>query len=106
MHKYLPCTLSRLSSPEPGAIVRVSGCLPGLHPIHLYRFGMTDVPFAAVSAGLSLFWKTVLSGVRLMATIHRCDYPKRLGFPLSFLVTPFFPLSRWRGQHSTTAPAP
>src|SRR5262249_28628709 len=51
MHKHLPCTLSRLSSSEPGAIVPMSGCLPGLHPIHLYWFrtGMTDVPFAAVS---------------------------------------------------------
>src|SRR5262249_30253897 len=51
MHKHLPCTLSRLSSSETGAIVPVSGCLPGLHPIHLhwFRTGMTDVPFAAVS---------------------------------------------------------
>ena len=50
MHKRLPCTLSRLSSSEPGAIVPVSGCLPGLHPIHLhwYGTGMIDVPFAAV----------------------------------------------------------
>ena len=50
MHKQLSCTLSRLSSSEPVAIVRVSGCLPGLHPIHLYWFrtGVTDVPFAAV----------------------------------------------------------
>jgi len=38
MHKCLSCTLSRLSSSEPGAIVRVSGCLPGLRPIHLYWF--------------------------------------------------------------------
>src|SRR5215472_504404 len=53
MHKHLPCTLSRLSSSEPGAIVPMSGCLPGLHPIHLYWFrtGMTDMPFAAVSGG-------------------------------------------------------
>src|SRR5438445_10916291 len=52
MHTHLPCTLSRLSSSEPGAIVPVSGCLPGLHPIQLYGFRarMTDVPFAAVSA--------------------------------------------------------
>src|SRR3954464_278981 len=50
MHESLPCTLSRLSSSEPGAIVPVSGCLPGLHPIHLPRSGtgMIDVPFAAV----------------------------------------------------------
>src|ERR1700751_1929434 len=38
MHEYLSCTLSRLSSSEQVAIVRVSGCLPGLHPIHLYWF--------------------------------------------------------------------
>ena len=41
---------------EPVAIVRVSGCLPGLHPIHLYWFRtrMTDVPFAAAGfAGAS-----------------------------------------------------
>ena len=45
MHKHLSCTLSRLSSSEPVAIIRVSWCLPGLHPIHLYWFrtGMTDV---------------------------------------------------------------
>src|ERR1700724_1568986 len=51
MHEHLPCTLSRLSSCEPGAIVPVSGCLPGLHPIRLYWFrtGVTDVPCAAVS---------------------------------------------------------
>src|SRR6476620_3614887 len=51
MHKHLSCTLSRLSSSEPVEIVRVSGCLPGLHPIHLYWFRtrMTDVPFATVS---------------------------------------------------------
>src|SRR5262245_50774152 len=51
LHKHLPCALSRLSSSEPGAIVPMSGCLPGLHPIHLYWFrtGMIDVPFAAVS---------------------------------------------------------
>src|SRR5262249_28300845 len=51
MHKHLPCTLSRLSSSAPGAIVPMSGCLPGLHPVHLYWFrtGMTDVPFAAIS---------------------------------------------------------
>src|SRR6476660_6329590 len=46
MHKYLSRTISRLSSSEPVVIVRVSGCLPGLHPIHLYWFRtrMTDVP--------------------------------------------------------------
>jgi hypothetical protein len=51
MHKHLSCTLSRLSSSEPVTIVRMSGCLPGLHPIHLYWFRtrMTDVPCAAVS---------------------------------------------------------
>src|SRR5262245_57982121 len=45
MHKHLSCSLSRLSASEPVAIVRVQGCLPGLHPIHLYWFGtrMTDV---------------------------------------------------------------
>ena len=39
-----PRTLSRLSSSAPVAIVRVSGRLPGLHPIHLYWFRtwMTD----------------------------------------------------------------
>jgi len=54
--KCMPCTLSRLSSSEPGAIVPVSGCLPGLHPIQLYWFRarMTDVPFAAVS-GAALY---------------------------------------------------
>src|SRR4029077_14480165 len=47
MHKYLSCTISRLPVPEAAAILRVSGCLPGLHPIHLYWFRtrMTDVPF-------------------------------------------------------------
>src|SRR5215471_11188997 len=52
MHEHLSCTLSRLSSSEPVAILRVSRCLPGLHPIHLYWFGtrMTDVPFAAASS--------------------------------------------------------
>ena len=41
--------LQRLSSSEAVAIVRVSGCLPGLHPILLYWFRtrMTDVPLAA-----------------------------------------------------------
>ena len=55
MHKHLSCTLSRLSSSEPVAIVRVSGCLPGLHPIHLYWFRtwMTDVPFVAVRGDAS-----------------------------------------------------
>ena len=44
MHKHLSCTLSRLSSSEQVTVVRVSGCLPGLHPIHLYWFRtrMTD----------------------------------------------------------------
>src|SRR6478752_5627518 len=44
MHKYLSGTISRLSSSEPVVIIRVSGCLPGLHPIHLYWFRtrMTD----------------------------------------------------------------
>ncbi len=53
MHKHLSCTLSRLSSSEPVAKVRVSGCLPGLHPIHLYWFRtwMTDVPFGANGGG-------------------------------------------------------
>ncbi len=53
MHKHLSCTLSRLSSSEPVAKVRVSGCLPGLHPIHLYwlRTWMTDVPFGANGGG-------------------------------------------------------
>jgi hypothetical protein len=39
-----------LLSPSIGTL-RVSGCLPGLHPIHLYWFRtrMTDVPFATVS---------------------------------------------------------
>src|SRR5215475_1825408 len=48
MHEHLSCTLSRLSSSEPITIVRVSECLRGLHPIHLYRFRtrLTDVPFA------------------------------------------------------------
>src|SRR5262245_33177673 len=51
MHEHLSCTLSRLSSFEPIAIVRVSECLRGLHPIHLYWFRtrMTDVPFAVSS---------------------------------------------------------
>src|SRR5262245_44694250 len=51
MHEHLSCTLSRLSSSEPIAIVRVSERLRGLHPIHLYWFRtrMTDVPFAASS---------------------------------------------------------
>ena len=47
MHKNLSCSLSRLSSAEPVAIVRMSGCLRGLHPIRLYWFRtrMTDCPF-------------------------------------------------------------
>ena len=56
MHKHLSCTLSRLSSSEPVAIIRVSGDLPGLHPIHLYWFRarMTDVPFATVTGDARL----------------------------------------------------
>jgi hypothetical protein len=55
MHKHLSCTLPRLSSPEPVAIVRVSGCLPGLHPIDLYwfRIRMIDLPFFAISGNAS-----------------------------------------------------
>ena len=36
-------------------VVQVSGCLPGLHPIHLYWFGtrMTDVPFAPRPTGIN-----------------------------------------------------
>ena len=51
MHEHLPCTLSRLSSSEPVANLRVPERLPGLHPIHLHwlRARMTDAPFAAVS---------------------------------------------------------
>jgi hypothetical protein len=51
MHQHLSCALSRLSSSESDTIVRMSGCLPGLYPIHLHRFrtGMTDVNFVAVS---------------------------------------------------------
>src|SRR5262245_32711798 len=47
MHQHLSCALSRLSSSEPDSILRVSGRLPGLHPIHLHGFrtGMTDVLF-------------------------------------------------------------
>src|SRR5262245_6425376 len=47
MHEHLSRTLSRLSSSEPIAIVRVSERLRGLYPIHLYWFRtrMTDVPF-------------------------------------------------------------
>ena len=46
MHQHLSCALSRLSSSEPDTILRVSGRLPGLHPIHLHRFrtGMRDAP--------------------------------------------------------------
>jgi hypothetical protein len=49
MHKHLSRTLSRLSSSEPVAVVRVSECLPGLHPIYLYwsGTGMNAVPSAA-----------------------------------------------------------
>src|ERR1700730_3873199 len=60
MHKHLSCTLSRLSSSEPVAIIRVSGDLPGLHPIHLYWFRarMTEVPLppslATPAFGLSI----------------------------------------------------
>jgi hypothetical protein len=50
MHKHLSCSLSRLSSLESAAIVRVLECLPGLHPIHLHSFGawMIDVPTIAL----------------------------------------------------------
>src|SRR5215475_9880389 len=55
MHEHLSCTLSRLSSSEAVTIIRVSECLPGLHPIHLYWFRtrMTGLPFAASSGGAS-----------------------------------------------------
>jgi len=78
MHKHVPCTLSRLSSSEPGAIVPVSGCLPGLHPIHLYWFrtGMTDVPFAAVSGdALAAYSRSPARGSR--PSIPREDGRKR-----------------------------
>ena len=63
MHKYLPSTLSRLPSSETIAIVRVSGCLPGLHPIHLYRLrtGMTAAPLTTsqrTACFLSEFWES------------------------------------------------
>jgi hypothetical protein len=52
MRKRLSCALSRLSSSEPVAIVRMLGNLPGLHQIHLYwpRAGMTDLPKHVSSA--------------------------------------------------------
>ena len=64
MHKYLSCTISRLPSSEPVAIVRVSGCLPGLHPIHLYWFRtrMTDVPLAA-RRGSTMRLRPILIGL-------------------------------------------
>jgi hypothetical protein len=34
-----PCALSRLSSPELDTVVRMPGCLPGLHAIQLYWSG-------------------------------------------------------------------
>ena len=51
MHKRVSCALSRLSSSESATILRVSGCLSGLHPIHLYwpRTGMTDPGFCSPS---------------------------------------------------------
>jgi hypothetical protein len=50
MHKYLSCTISRLPVLEANTILRVSGRLPGLQPLHLQcRAGMTDAAFAAVS---------------------------------------------------------
>jgi hypothetical protein len=44
MSKHLSCTLSRLPSSKPVAIVRVPGCLPGLYPIYVYwvRARLTD----------------------------------------------------------------
>ena len=42
MPKHMSCTLPRLSSPEPIAIVRVSGCLPGLYPLRMYGFEDRD----------------------------------------------------------------
>jgi hypothetical protein len=55
MHEYLSCAISRVPFSETVAVVRVSGCLPGLHPIHLcwFRTGMTDLLFAAVSGNAS-----------------------------------------------------
>src|SRR5947209_299555 len=38
MHKYMSCTLWRLSSSEPVAVVRVSTGLSRLHPLRLYWF--------------------------------------------------------------------
>ncbi len=35
MHKYLSCAISRLPVLEANTILRVSGHLPGLHPLHL-----------------------------------------------------------------------
>src|SRR5579862_8318801 len=54
MHDRLPRALSRLSSSEPVAVVRVSRDLPGLHPLLLHRLraGMTvatDVSFSLTS---------------------------------------------------------
>src|SRR5690349_1296510 len=52
MHKRLSCTVSRLSSSEPIAVVGVSRCLPGLQPIQLYWLGtgITELPFPADSS--------------------------------------------------------
>src|SRR6476659_114902 len=52
MQENLSCTLSQLSSSEPVAIVRVSGCLPGLHSIHLHRLRprLTGAPLPSLAA--------------------------------------------------------
>jgi hypothetical protein len=52
MQEHLSRTLSRLSSLEPAATVRVPRCLPGLHSIHLYRSrpGITKVASSTDSA--------------------------------------------------------
>jgi hypothetical protein len=79
MHKQLSCTLSRLSSSKPVAVVRMSGCLPGLHPIHLYWFRtrMSDVPFAAVSG--ALFADILMSVYEHRASVHTLiQGPERL----------------------------
>src|SRR5262245_21979048 len=75
MYKHLSCTLSRLSSSESGAIVRVSERLSGLHPIHLhwFRTRMTDVPFAAVSgdtSATSTFLQALLRPAIGLGTLH------------------------------------
>jgi hypothetical protein len=55
MHQRLSCALSRLPAHEPVAVGRVPGCLPGLHPIHLYGFrtGLTQLRVAAISGAAS-----------------------------------------------------